>query len=284
MASLCHPNITQFLGICFLTGNTQPLLVMERLEMSLDDLLEFMPRLQLSLLLSLLEGVGNGLDYLHSRQPSVVHRDLTARNVLLSSSLVAKISDLGNSRIIRMNPGQLATLSRLSGTLVYMPPEAVSEHHRYGPSLDIFSFGHLALYTLIQVREIYAQIYYLGFQIFQEFPCDLLPHTYADPTHAGRLLSRSEVERRSVYMKKLEAQLGQTYPDVVLLVRQCLDNAADQRPSSGEVLSNVSEVKMEVDRSYGGGVMNQLDIGKVLIAKEMKRMQQGIEEIQVCYK
>ena len=130
-----------------------------------------------------------------------------------------------------------------------------------------------------------CKFYYLGFLIFQEFPCDLLPHTYADPTHASRLLGRSEVERRSVYMEKLEAQLSQSYPGVVQLVRHCLNNAPNQRPSSGEVLSNVSEVKMEVDRVYGGGVLNQLDIGKVLVvAKEMKRMQQKIEEIQVCYK
>ena len=153
MASLCHPNITRFLGICFLPGNTLPLLVMERLEMSLDDLLMGKPQLKHPLLLSFLEGISNGLDYLHCRQPSVIHRDLTATNVLLSSSLVAKICDMGNSRIVDMSPGQLATLSKLPGTQVYMPPEAVSEDHRYGPSLDIFSFGHLALYTLIQVRE-----------------------------------------------------------------------------------------------------------------------------------
>ena len=285
MASLRHPNITQFLGICFLPDNMLPLLVMERLEMSLDNLLEGMPHLQLPLLLSLLEGVSNGLDYLHSRQPSVVHRDLTAKNVLLSSCLVAKISDMGNSRIVDISPGQLATLSRLPGTQVYMPPEAVSEDHRYGPSLDIFSFGHLALFTFIQVKC--TQFFFLLFTfflMFQEFPCNLLSYTYPDPTHAGRLLGRSEVERRSVYMEKLEAQLGQSYPGVVQLVRCCLDNTPDQRPSSGEVLSNVSGVKMEVDRVYGGGVLKQLDIGKVLVAKEMKRMRKRIEEIQVCYK
>ena len=66
---------------------------------------------------------------------------------------------MGNSRIVDMSPGQLATLSRLPGMQVYMPPEAVNEDHRYGPSLDIFSFGHLALYTLIQVRKFYAHIF-----------------------------------------------------------------------------------------------------------------------------
>ena len=152
MSSLRHPNITQFLGLCFLPGTRLPLLVMERLETSLDDLLEHMPGLPLSLKRSVLEDVASGLVYLHKRMPPVIHRDLTAKNVLLTSSLVAKITDMGNSRIVDMRPGQMArTLSKLPGTLVYMPPEALGETHRYGPSLDIFSFGHLALYTLIQV-------------------------------------------------------------------------------------------------------------------------------------
>ena len=152
MSSLRHPNITLFLGLCFLPNTRLPLLVMERLEMSLDDLLEHMPSLPLSLKRSVLEGVACGLVYLHEKEPPVIHRDLTAKNVLLTSSLQAKITDMGNSRIINMRPGQLArTLSQLPGTLVYMPPEALSDTHRYGPSLDVFSFGHLTLYTVTQV-------------------------------------------------------------------------------------------------------------------------------------
>ena len=152
MSQLRHPNITQFLGLCFLPNTQLPILVMERLEASLDDLLEHMPSLPLSLKCSVLEGVASGLVYLHKREFPVIHRDLTAKNVLLTSSLQAKITDMGNSRIINMGPDQLArTLSRLPGTLVYMPPEAMSDTHHYGPSLDIFSFGHLTLYTVIQV-------------------------------------------------------------------------------------------------------------------------------------
>ncbi len=74
------------------------------------------------------------------------------QNVLLTSSLIAKIIDMGNSRIITMRPGQVArTLSALPGTAVYMPPEAQDDTSRYGRSLDIFSFGHIALYTVTQV-------------------------------------------------------------------------------------------------------------------------------------
>ena len=153
MSSLRHPNITQFLGLCFLPGTQLPLIVMERLETSLDDLLEHMPNLPLSLKRSILEDVASGLLYLHKRQSPIIHRDLTSRNVLLTSSLVAKITDMGNSRIVSMRPGQMAaTLSKYPGTLVYMPPEAQDSRHHYGPSLDIFSFGHLALYTIVQVR------------------------------------------------------------------------------------------------------------------------------------
>ena len=152
MSSLRHPNITQFLGLCFLPQTRLPLLVMEKLETSLDNLLELVPNLPLPLKLSILENVATGLVYLHKKQPQIIHRDLTAKNVLLTSSLVAKITDMGNSRILDIRPSQLArTLSKVPGTVVYMPPEALDESHRYGPSLDIFSFGHLILYTLTQV-------------------------------------------------------------------------------------------------------------------------------------
>ena len=158
MSSLRHPNITQFLGLCFLPGTQLPLLVMERLETSLDDLLEHMPNLPLSLKRSVLEDVASGLLYLHNMQPApIIHRDLTSKNVLLTSSLVAKITDMGNSRIVCARPGRMArTLSNYPGTVVYMPPEAQDDQHHYGPPLDVFSFGHLSLYTIIQVYTLHS--------------------------------------------------------------------------------------------------------------------------------
>ena len=154
IARLRHPNITQFLGLCFLEDSQLPVLVMERLEMSVDDLLECAPNIPLPVKLSILTDTCSGLVYLHGMKSPIVHRDLTARNVLLTSSLSAKITDLGNSRILNFRPGQLAkTLSQNPGTTVYMPPEALNESHRYGPSLDVFSFGHLSLYTLTQVSR-----------------------------------------------------------------------------------------------------------------------------------
>ena len=117
MSDLRHPNITLFLGVCFLPNFRLPELLMERLDSSLDDLLEAVPNIPLALRRSMLEDVSKGLLYLHYHTPQIIHRDLTAKNVLLTSYFVAKITDLGNSRIVNLQPGQLArTMSQLPGT------------------------------------------------------------------------------------------------------------------------------------------------------------------------
>ena len=165
MAKMRHPHIVQFLGLCFLEGSALPVLVMERLDSSLNGLLDDAPGLPLPLKRSLLADVARGLLYLHTRNPPVVHRDLSAQNVLLTSSMVAKISDLGNARFVNLQPGQLArTLTHLPGTMVYMPPEAFDQCSRYGPRLDIFSFGHLALFTLTQVKRWWINSRFTGWE------------------------------------------------------------------------------------------------------------------------
>ena len=153
LSELRHPHVVQFLGICLLPDSQLPVLVMERLQGSLDELLESTSNIALPTKLSVLQDVARGLVCLHNHSPAIIHRDLTARNVLLNSAMTAKIADLGNSRMVDIPPGQLAqTMTQgIPGTLVYMPPEVSDEEHKYGPSLDMFSFGHLSLFTAIQV-------------------------------------------------------------------------------------------------------------------------------------
>ena len=94
----------------------------------------------------ILKIVVNGLTYLHSQSPPLVHRDLTARNVLLTSGETAKISDFGNARILDIDPQSSKTMTSRPGTLEYMPPEAFGASAEYDSSLNVFSFGHLALF------------------------------------------------------------------------------------------------------------------------------------------
>ena len=148
--------------MCFLDDSSLPVLLIEKLDSSLDDLLETVPNIPLALKRSMLEDVAKGLLYLHKN--NIIHRDLTARNVLLTSYFVAKVSDFGNSRFVHFQPREFArTLTRLPGTLVYMPPEALEASPHYGPSLDIFSFGHLALFVGLQVGKYYE--YHCGYSL-----------------------------------------------------------------------------------------------------------------------
>ena len=94
-----HPNIVRYKGVCFLENQTLPVLLMERLVSSLHDYLLDPTNLNVGLVakLSILCDVASGLDYLHRCTPAIIHRDLTARNVLLDSEQTAKIADFGNT-------------------------------------------------------------------------------------------------------------------------------------------------------------------------------------------
>ena len=241
MSTLRHPNIVQFLGLCFFPGSRLPALVMERLLTSLHDLLdpETRPRpppgaptplsfFTLSLKCCVLHDVASGLTYLHERSPPIIHRDLSAKNVLLNSGMMAKIADLGVARIVpRMQAA--ATMTKAPGASVYMPPEAVApaasnaERSKYDASIDIFSFGVVTIFT-----------------IGETFPCDPLHPTYTDKK-TKVLIARTELQRRSEYMKNVNAQLhdcGQLHGDhpLIQLIQKCLTNDPEERPGIGEVL------------------------------------------------
>ena len=241
MSTLRHPNIVQFLGVSFFQGSRLPALVMERLLTSLHDLLdpvpEFLPLpdarrplsfFTLGLKCSVLHNVANGLDYLHQQTPQIVHRDLSARNILLNSRLVAKIADLGVARIVPRKR-TAATMTKAPGASVYMPPEAIApsdsneQKSKYDASIDIFSVGVVTIFTIGEV-----------------FPCDPLAPTYTDEEH-GLLIARTELQRRSEYMRSVNTQLracGQLRGDhpLIQLIQQCLQNVPVKRPSIREVL------------------------------------------------
>ena len=69
-------------------------MVMERMDKNLDSFL----RKSLARKIAVLNDVAKGMYHLHSQSPAIIHRDLTAGNILLDSNGTAKVSDFGNSR------------------------------------------------------------------------------------------------------------------------------------------------------------------------------------------
>ena len=229
MLNLSHPNIVQCKGVCLLVNHPLPVLLMERLMTSLHAYILHKDNSDLPVKrkVSILLDAASGLEYLHSRTPAIIHRDLTANNVLLDSELRAKIADFGNSRILDLDPASTPeSLTRLPGTLEYMPPEAQGGKIQYGPSLDVFSFGHLSLFTITQTPV-----------------TPLLLPSYTD-IDTNKLHARSEVMRRETFVKSAE-QFVPEIPSLVAMIKQCLHNNPAQRPRTGELVTRLREMMAE---------------------------------------
>ena len=193
-------------------------MVMEKMHDSLRGLVEKYKNIPMNVKLSILHEVCLGLRYLHSRNPAIIHRDLTPNNILLSYNLEAKITDLGVAKIIR--PDDQRTMTKLPGTPDFMPPEALNKRPVYGPSLDVFSYGGVILHLTTQL--------------------------WPDPTDAtelnadsGRREVVSEVKRRQRYLDKMTGGAADLKP----LVMSCLDDNPENRPSVTQVSMRISELK-----------------------------------------
>jgi hypothetical protein len=103
--------------------------------------------------------VSEGLEFLHSRSPSVVHGDVKPSNVLLRSAdfpsvgqtLIAKLSDLGCASVMSGATGlsfMAATrgpAAPLGGTLHYQAPELDHDPAMRGTFNDVYSFAVMAV-------------------------------------------------------------------------------------------------------------------------------------------
>jgi len=76
-----------------------------------------------------------GLDYLHTRQPAVLHRDIKGANILVGLDCKVKLSDFGCSK------KTVDTMSQsLRGSIPWMAPEVINQSG-YGRRSDVWSFG-----------------------------------------------------------------------------------------------------------------------------------------------
>ena len=233
MQGLKHDHIVDYYGYHIpkhsASPTKSPVLIMECLETNLHEFLlsDFYQDLSLARKVYLLYGIAQGLNYLHSE--CVIHRDLTATNVLLDSRATPKISDFGNSCVTGIDLGSelhSQSLTQCPGTLNYMAPEAQSST-KYGTEIDIFSFGHLALFVIIQIS-----------------PTPLLPPTI-DDLEKDVLRALNEVERREKYFTLLCEKIGFTHP-LVKLIEDCLSNRKTLRPKADKLVSQLQAMHTDL--------------------------------------
>ncbi len=214
-------NIVEYRGICFTMKSDFPVLVMQLMPTDLHTYLlqKRNANLPLGRKMTILYEVARGLVYLHRNR--IIHRDLTAKNVLLDASGTPKISDFGNSCLIDnvTATSYLGLMTGQVGTRCYMAPEVEMESARYNDRVDVFSFGHLALFVSTQI-----------------FPRSLLPSTYTC-ANTEVLAARSEVQRREEYF----LELPRDFP-LTRLIEKCLQ-LIQSRPNSAVVKQELRHLR-----------------------------------------
>jgi serine/threonine-protein kinase len=148
-ASLRHPNIVVVYDLGDFEG--RPYLVMEYLDgPSLESMLSTKTLTMLQKI-SYVRQVCSGLEYAHSRQPSIIHRDIKPANIVVLVDGTVKIVDFGMARLVH---SRHTRAGELIGTVHYMSPEQIKGVDLDARS-DIFSTG-VVLYQLLTSKLPFA--------------------------------------------------------------------------------------------------------------------------------
>lgn len=82
--------------------------------------------------------IARGLEYLHLRKPSVIHRDCKSSNILITSKGIAKIADFGLAKVKQSTRSMVCSLV---GTVNWQAPELWHAHPKYNHKVDVFAAG-----------------------------------------------------------------------------------------------------------------------------------------------
>ena len=223
LSGLRHPNVVQFMGVHYGSDEADISIIMEYLHIDLDNCMRKYSNIPLSYKIRILRDVAYGLAYLHSI--SIIHRDLNAGNVLLTESLRAKVADLGMAKLFSRPVVMQFVRTVCPGAPHFMSPESLTQTPKYSDKLDVFSFGHLAIYLVNQQA----------------------PHV------EDSSITKKDVKNKQIQIakrrKSLE-QMGGSHHPLYITVVQCLGDTPDQRPTSMDLVENLKAISEQYPIPY----------------------------------
>jgi hypothetical protein len=144
LKSLDHPKVVKYMDL--FTEGSRAYLVMERVDgTSLSNIVERKGPMSSEQVLSLANEMCEILQYLHSQNPPVVHRDFTPENLMLCNDGHIKLIDFNVAQRFESNSTRTVV-----GKHAYVPPEQFRGFPT--PQSDIYAFG-ATLYFLLTGEE-----------------------------------------------------------------------------------------------------------------------------------
>jgi serine/threonine protein kinase len=112
-----------------------------------DPALPYLTKLRIAI------DASEGVEYLHSRDPPIVHRDLKSLNLLVAQDYTCKVADFGLSKA-----SSGSSLNSKVGSLNWCAPEVLLHAAPYTPAGDSYSFG-MILWELLTHTPPFAKMH-----------------------------------------------------------------------------------------------------------------------------
>ncbi|TFK35601.1 kinase-like domain-containing protein [Crucibulum laeve] len=218
---LQHPNIAEFLGVSFPMGG-RPALVMRWYENGTAP--EYLKlHLDANKFRFVLD-VASGLEYLHTRQPPVIHGDLKGNNTLVSDDSKVVLTDFGLSRLVEELTVQSGnTTNSIAGSIRWQAPELIFDEPEEGSTASKVTFP--------------GDIYALGSTIYElltghiPYYSQLLDWVVIQHISAGRSPVRED-----------DRAILEEYPGMLDLINRCWALKPQDRPDITEVVRLLDDI------------------------------------------
>ena len=237
LSQLRHPNVVLYIGAC-----TVPPHICIATEWcgrgSLHDVLDdHSLHIPCKLIVQLAMGIAQGVNYLHSLEHRIIHRDLKSANILVTRNWQVRVSDFG--------------LSHMKQTLTSKGGADTPHHSNGGGKVDDDQYGIVGTpeYLAPEVMEGLAYTEKIDVYSFGILLCELV--TRQPPFHDRFTIT--------CYMDMVEAVLDEgaipTIPrwcDTFLtpLILRCLSREPSERPSFTEIIMKLREVEGLEESEY----------------------------------
>ena len=206
MKNLRHPNIILYMGASIqgpdffvVTEYCENGNLFEVLHINKSHKLTWKDKHRIALEIAL------GMNYLHSYEVPILHRDLKSMNVLLDRNDQVKLADFGNTKILANQ------MTKQKGTFQWMAPEVIRGSD-YTEKSDVFSFG-------IIMNELATRL----------------------PPYQG--VDKKEVARKVLSHPDYRPQITKRVPKVwIELMTKCYQQRPEDRPTFNKIIQELKRI------------------------------------------